>query len=220
MATGFMRLDCRSVLALALAIFAASVAAADVVLVGILGERAVVLSVDGGEPKTVRVGQKWNGVTLVSVEKDRATIEHEGKRRVLFRGQHSSGSGASASGRQSVTLPADTRGHFVTNGAINGGSVRFLVDTGATLIALPSRDALRLGIDYRKGTPGLVQTANGTTTAWAVKFDTVAVGDIRLTNVEGAVIEQGLEIALLGMSFLNRVEMKRDGQMMTLIRRF
>jgi aspartyl protease family protein len=65
-----------------------------------------------------------------------------------------------------------------------------------------------------------VQTANGTTTAWGVKFDTVVVGDIRLTGVDGAVIEQGLEVALLGMSFLNRVEMRRDGQMMTLIRRF
>lgn len=189
-------------------------------LVGILGERAVVLSIDGGEPKTVRVGQKWNGITVIAVDKSSATVEVDGKRRVLVRGQHSSGSSAAGAGRQSVTLSADTRGHFVTDGAINGGPVRFLVDTGATSIAIPARDAVRLGIDYRKGVPGRVQTAAGPAPAWRVMFDTVRVGGIQLTNVEGVVIEQGLEIALLGMTFLNRVEMKRDGPMMTLIRRF
>ena len=217
MATGFMVRNCSALL---FALAATSASATDVVLVGTLGERAVVISIDGGEPKTVRVGQKWNGVTLVSVQGDRATVEVDGKRRVILRGTHSSGSGASAGGRQSVTLPADTRGHFVTDGTINGGAVRFLVDTGATMIAIPARDAQRLGIDYRKGKPGVVQTANGAAAAWGVKFDTVAVGEIRLNSVDGVVIEKGLEIALLGMSFLNRVEMRRDGQMMTLIRRF
>jgi aspartyl protease family protein len=53
-----------------------------------------------------------------------------------------------------------------------------------------------------------------------VNLDSVKLGSIELTAVEAIVIEQGLDMALLGMSFLNRVEMKRDGQNMTLIRRF
>jgi aspartyl protease family protein len=98
--------------------------------------------------------------------------------------------------------------------------VRFLVDTGATSIALPGREAERLGIDYRKGARGMTQTANGPVAVYRVTLDRVSLGGIELRMVEGVVIEQGLDIALLGMTFLNRVEMKREGQSMTLIRRF
>ncbi len=205
---------------MALALSSAAAAAADVALVGVLGETAVLLSIDGGPPKTVRVGQKFSGVAVISVAGDRATVEIDGKRRVLVRGQHAASSAAASSGRQSTTLSADTRGHFIAEGSINGGTIRFLVDTGATSIAIPARDAMRLGIDYRKGRQGVVQTAGGPTPAWVVKLDTVRVGDIQLANVDGVVIEQGLDVALLGMTFLNRVEMKRDGQLMTLTRRF
>ncbi len=177
------------------------------------------LAVDGGDPKTVKVGQKWKGITVLSVEKDRATVEVDGRRRVLVQGQHYR-SAAALSERQQVTLAADRHGHFVTQGAINGNPVRFLVDTGATSIALPGRDAERLGIDYRKGARGMTQTANGPVAVYRVTFDSVRLGGIELRMVEGVVIEQGLDIALLGMSFLNRVEMKRDGETMTLIRRF
>jgi aspartyl protease family protein len=119
-----------------------------------------------------------------------------------------------------VTLTADTRGHFVVEGQVNGGAVRFLVDTGATTIALSSADAMRLGIDYRKGQRGLVGTANGTAAAYRVKLDTVQVGGIVANNVDAAVLEGNLPIALLGMSFLNRMDMKREGQTMVLIKRF
>jgi aspartyl protease family protein len=195
-------------------------AAADVALVGVIGDKAAVVAVDGGEPKTVKVGQQWKGITVISVERERATVEVEGKKRVLTRGEHYRSEGGAGSGRQSVTLAADSAGHFVSEGSINGIPVRFLVDTGATMIALPASDARRMGIDYRKGEQGLVQTANGSIVAYRVKFDTVKLGGIELSGVEGTVIEQGLTVALLGMSFLNRVEMKRDGQMMTLTRRF
>ena len=184
-----------------------------------IGERAAVLAVDGGEPKTVKVGQKWKGITVLSVEKDRATVEIDGARRVLVQGQHYR-SAAAAPERQQVILAADPRGHFVTEGAVNGTPVRFLVDTGATAIALPGRDADRLGIDYRKGQRGMTQTANGPAVVYRVTLDRVRLGGIELTMVDAVVIERGLDIALLGMSFLNRLEMKREGQNMTLIRRF
>jgi aspartyl protease family protein len=103
---------------------------------------------------------------------------------------------------------------------VNGSSVRFVVDTGATGVVLPAADARRLGIDYRKGERGQSRTAGGVVPVFRITLNRVRVGDIELSNVEGVVIEQGLDIALLGMSFLNRVDMKHDGRTMTLTRRF
>ena len=188
-------------------------------MIGVIGDKAAVLALDGGNPKTVKVGQTWNGIKVIEVKGDFATIEMDGKRRVLQRGMHYRGAAAS-SDRQSVTLAADPRGHFFTEGAVNGSPVRFLVDTGATAVALPASEARRLGVDYRKGRPGFTNTAGGVVQAFRVRFDRVQLGDIELSGVDGVVIEQGLDIALLGMSFLNRLEMKREGETMTLIRRF
>ncbi len=215
MATVFMP----NFIALFLLALSGAVAAADVALIGVIGDKAAVLAVDGGNPKTVKVGQKWNGIAVISVDKEQATVEIDGKRRVLGRGQHYR-SVAAVSDRQSVTLSADTRGHFVTDGAINGTPTRFLVDTGATMVSLPAADAQRLGIDYRKGARGLTKTAGGIVEVYRVKLDRVGLGGIQMTGVDAIVIEQGLDIALLGMSFLNHVEMRRDGQTMTLIQRF
>jgi aspartyl protease family protein len=216
MATGFITRHC-SALALALAAWPAL--AADVSLIGVFGDKAAVLVIDGGAPKTVKVGQTVSGVTVISVERERAVIEADGQRRALARGQHYQSS-AAGDKRQSVTLSADTRGHFITDGAINGAPVRFVVDTGATVIALPAGDAVRLGLDYRKGQLAVTKTAAGVVPVYRVRLDSVKVGAIELNGVEGVVIEQGLEIALLGMSFLSRVEMTHAGQLMTLTRRY
>jgi len=201
------------------ALAAPSALAAGVTLVGVFGDKAAVLAIDGGAPRTVKVGQKSGEVTVIAVEKDRATIEVDGKRRVLVRGQTYSTS-ASGADRQSVTLAAGAGGHFMVDGQINGGAIRFMVDTGATAIAISAAEAARLRIDYRKGRPGMTQTAAGPTPMYVVRFDTVRVGGIELQNVDAIVIEQGLGVALLGNTFLNRVEMRRDGQTMTLTRRF
>ena len=209
------------IIALLLALACGPAAAVDVALIGLGGDRAATLAIGGGEPKMVSVGQTWRGVKVISVERElgQATVEIDGKQRVLKIGQHYR-SAAAASDRQSVTLAADPRGHFFTDGAINGNPVRFLVDTGATMIALPAADAQRLGIDYRKGERGYSNTAGGVVPIYRVRFDTVRLGSIEVTGVDGVVIEQGLDTALLGMTFLNRVEMKRDGHTMVLIRRF
>ncbi|MGH6884518.1 MAG: retropepsin-like aspartic protease family protein [Geminicoccales bacterium] len=218
MATGFIRRHCSGALALVLALAAASASALDVRLVGTFGDKAAILVIDGGEPRTVRIGQQAAGVTVVSVERDRAVIDVGGAQRTLARGQHYS-SGATAE-RQSVTLAADTRGHFITDGAINNQPVRFVVDTGATMVALPAADALRLGLDYRKGEVALTRTAAGVVPVYRVRLDSVRLGAIEINAVDGVVIEQGLDIALLGMSFLSRVEMKNEGQLMILTRRY
>ncbi len=192
--------------------------AVDVSLVGVFPGKAAVLQIDGGAPTTVRVGRAARGVTVVAVEDTRAVVEIGGKRLTLLLGQYASS--AFSSDRQRITLAADPRGHFFADGSVNGGVVRFLVDTGASTVALPGSDANRLGIDYRKGPRGIIQTAGGNVIAYRVKLDRVKVGGIELNNVDGVVLEQGLDIALLGMSFLNRVEMQRDGQSMVLTRRY
>ena len=217
MAIGFIVRHSSATAALLLALAATPAAALEVTLVGTFGDKAAIIVIDGGAPRTVRVGREAGGVTVVSVERDRAVIEVAGARRTLARGQHYS---TGADTRQSVTLAADSRGHYVTDGAINGQPVRFVVDTGATVVALPASDARRLGLDYRKGTVVLTKTAAGVVPVYRVRLDSVRLGAIEVAAVDAVVIEQGLDIALLGMSFLNRVEMRNEGQVMTLIRRY
>ncbi len=197
---------------------ASTSAIGDVVLSGVFPRQAAILAVDGGPPRAVRIGQTLGDVKVIAVEKDRAIIETDGKRRTLLIGQYTAS--ANSSGREAATLAADANGHFYAQGQVNGSPMRFVVDTGATLVILPASEARRIGIEYRKGAPQMTQTANGPVASWPVKLDSIRVGDIQLQLVDAAVIETGMGVALLGMSFLNRVEMRREDQMMTLTRRF
>ena len=106
-------------------------------------------------------------------------------------------------------------------GHINGKSARFLVDTGATSVSMGSAEAKRFGINYAAGQKAFTSTANGVAPVYRVKLDEVRLGDITLNNVDGVVhLDNSLPVILLGMSFLNRMEMKRDGEKMTLTKRF
>jgi aspartyl protease family protein len=218
-----MTLDSRALAAVLLAavllLGARPAAALDVTLVGVFGRQAAVLAIDGGPPRTVKLGQKLGGLTLIDVEGDRATVEIDGKRRVLARGQTYS-TRPNPADLQTAVLAVGAGGHFMAEGQINGGAIRFMVDTGATSIALPASDANRLRIDYRSGQRGTTKTASGVAEMYIVRLDRVRVGGIEITNVDAIVIERGLDIALLGNTFLNRVEMRREGQTMTLIKKF
>ncbi len=216
MATGF---TVRHFIALLLLLACGAASAADIALIGVIGRKAAVLAIDGGDPKTVKLGQTWNGITVLDVQHDNATIEVEGRKRVLQRGVHYRGVPPPMS-REAVVLPADGRGHFFAEGLVNGVPVRFLVDTGASMVMLPAADARRLGIDYPSAPKARVQTAAGPISAYLVTLDRVKVGAIELNGIDGMVVDQGGEMPLLGMSFLNRVEMRRSGDSMTLIRRF
>lgn len=192
--------------------------ATDVGVVGLFPGKAV-LVINGGTPKTYSVGTSVSdSIKLIAVNPSTATLEISGKRQTIAIGEHVNRT--TPSGPASVTLKADGRGHYMVQGQINGGSVRMLLDTGATMIALSAADAVRLGIDYRKGQPGMVNTANGAAPVYRVTLNTVKVGDIELNQVEALVQETGLPFALLGMSFLNRTEMQRQGEQMTLTKRF
>ncbi|WP_136419460.1 MULTISPECIES: retropepsin-like aspartic protease [Oxalobacteraceae] len=207
-----------TLLAASLLLFAGASQAADISVVGLFPNKAV-LVVDDAPPKTYSVGATiTEGIRLVSADNTSATIETNGKRQVIALGEHVSRN--AGSGRASVALQADSQGHYVVQGQINGGTARMLLDTGATMIALPASDATRLGVDYKKGRVAYMNTANGVVTAYHVKLNTVKVGDIEINQVDAVVQEQGLPFILLGMSFLNRTEMRREGQQMVLTKRF
>lgn len=203
------------------AIFCLSSAAfaADVGVAGLFPGKAL-LVIDGGTPRLVPVGQRTaEGVRVLAIDGEAVTLEIDGRKRVLRMGQ-SVVSQPAAGGAQEMTLAADARGHFVTQGAVNGQVVRFLVDTGATMVSIGAADAARIGIDWRKGEAGSVQTANGVGRAWRVRLDTVRVGEITVHGVDGIVHETDLPIALLGMSFLSRMEIRNEGATMTLKKKY
>jgi aspartyl protease family protein len=207
----------RYCMAALLAGLACTAQGADVRVVGVSANRAVV-SIDGGPPRTLAIGQKTaEGVTLLGVEGEVATFEVDGRRRALRMGQMYQ---VTRGGNSSVTLKADSRGHFLTSGTINGGATQFLVDTGATVVAIPGAEARRLGISFVNAPQGIVRTAGGAVHAYRVRLDSVRVGGIEMNGVDAVVIDQGLEFVLLGMSFLNRTEMRRDGETMVLTKRF
>jgi aspartyl protease family protein len=206
--------------AAAAGIFAAHAHATDVTVIGLFTGKAVI-TVNRGSPRTLSVGDTTaEGVKLISSDSKGAVLEIDGKRQALEMGQHFETAGETGS-RAAVTLSPDSRGHFMADGSVNGAHMRFLVDTGATLVSLPASEATRLGIDYRKGRQGISQTANGPAVVYRVMLDSVTLGDLTLLNVEGVVHEApGMDFALLGMSFLNRTEMRREGQSLTLTKRY
>jgi len=194
--------------------------AVDVTVAALTNDKAIV-TVNGGRPKTLSVGQVGpEGVKLISATSEAAVLEIDGKRRTLTIGQGITTSFENT-GRSKVILNADGTGHFLTNGTINGGQVKFLVDTGATMVSMGVSDARRLGINYLKGERGASNTANGVATVYHVKLDSVRVGSITMTNVDGVVHENSdMPFVLLGMSFLGRLEMKHEGQTLTMMQRF
>lgn len=202
-----------------LCLVAPRVEAADVGLAGLFPGKAL-LTINGGAPRIVAVGVMTDdGVRLVAVDSETATLEVDGKKRILRVGQNLAVQ-PSSSGPARAVLTADSAGHFLTTGNINGMSVRFLVDTGASMISLGASDASRIGIDASKGQRAIANTANGQTQVTRVKLDTVRVGEIVLNNVDALVHQQDMPVVLLGMSFLNRMEMQRDGDTMTLKKRY
>lgn len=194
--------------------------AVDVTVVGLTNGKAIV-SVNGGRPKTLSAGDVGpEGVKLISATSESAVLEIDGKRRTLTMGQGIT-TNFESTGRSKVILNADGTGHYLTSGTINGGQVKFLVDTGATMVSMGTSDARRLGIEYLTGVRGSSNTANGVATVYHVKLDSVRVGTITLRNVDGVVHENSdMPFVLLGMSFLGRLELKHEGRTLTMMQRF
>ncbi|AMM23590.1 retropepsin-like aspartic protease family protein [Variovorax sp. PAMC 28711] len=210
------------VAALLLAAAALSSHAADsVMLTGTIGSRAILI-VNGGAPKTVAVGETFQGVKLLALASEQATVEAAGKRLVLRMDTPASigGGGSSGGGGNRIVLPADSRGHFMTQGTINGRTVNFMLDTGATSVALSAADAQRIGLDYSKGQPIRMNTANGVANGYRLRLSSVRVGDVEVYDIDAVVTEQSMPFVLLGNSFINRFSMRRDADQMVLEKRF
>ena len=204
-----------------LAAAAVAHAAGSVTLTGSIGSRAILI-VNGNPPKTIAVGESYQGVKLVSLQAEQAVVELDGKRVNLRMDTPVSigGGGGTGGGGSRVVLSADSRGHFMTQGAINGRPVTFMLDTGATSIALSADDAQRIGLDYSKGQRVMMNTANGTTSGYKLRLQSVRVGDVEVYDIDAVVSQQSMPFVLLGNSFLSRFQMRRDNDTMTLLRRF
>ena len=192
--------------------------AQDVALAGILGGKAL-LVVNGSAPRGVAPGESHMGVQVVSVGREDAVVDSAGGRRSLRLGEAPVRVGGSGTG-QRVVLKADARGHFVSSGQINGRIMQYMVDTGASTVAIGRPDAERMGLKFEEqGQSVRMNTANGVAQGWRMRLDSVRVGDVELRGVDAIVTPQPMPYVLLGNSFLREFEMSRNGDEMMLLKR-
>jgi len=187
-----------------------------IVLAGRMGDRA--LLVIDGKPQTLAVGATVAGVRMLRWNGEEAELDHKGNKLLLRIGtpvQLGAGAPQDAASRE-IVIPAGSGGHFMATGSINGKSAQFMVDTGATLVAVGKADAERMGVDLSGARQGTTQTANGSATVQIVVLPKVRVGNVEVTNVGAAVMPTSMPYVLLGNSFLSRFQMRRDNDVMRL----
>lgn len=192
----------------------------DVRVVGLFADRAVLLV--EGQQHLLKVGQTSpEGIKLVSASSESAILLIDGEQ-VTARLDGRVSASKRPAAVQEVQVRRNTTGMYTTVGSINGLPVSFLVDTGATQVAMNASQARRLGIDFHViGTPAEVTTASGVERAWSVILDAVKVGDLEVRNVSAVVLEGAQPVlTLLGMSYLGRIDISNDGQLMTLRKKY
>ena len=178
---------------------------------------AAVLQI-GGERKMLKVGQSFRGVTLVAAHSGTATVEVDGRQVELGISQRI-GANYQQPEAKVVTIQRDARLQYQTTARINGRGVQVLVDTGANVVAMNSAHASTLGVDFSAGTPSRVETASGLVNAWIVTLGSIDVGGIRVDNVRASVVEGGFPATiLLGMTYLQHVEIKENNGVLSLSR--
>lgn len=208
----------RAALLLSALLASTAPAAPSVSLNGSLGKSAALLVIQG-QVKTVRVGQTVEGVKLLEVADEQALVEVDGQRLQLRLGSAPVAQRGSGTQKR-IVLSAVDGGHFVTQGSINGHSVRFLVDTGATSVAIGIDDARRMGLRYQNGRRVQAHTANGPAQGYLMTLDSVRIGEVEVGGVEALVLMTPMPMVLLGNSFLSRFQMRRENDLLTLERRF
>ncbi len=189
--------------------------------VGLLANGSAVLMIDGRRQRLRDGETSPEGVRLIRATRQEALVEYQGEQMTLTFGSTIASRYNSRAAATTVRIAGDGRGHYVTQGRINGHSVTFLVDTGATHVALGRREAERLGIDYRRGVLSHSMTANGITQVYLVTLDRVAVGGIEVNHVQGSVLlNHSDDLILLGNSFLRAVDMNTSGNTLVLTSRY
>lgn len=212
----------RELLAITALLLGMPLQAAEQVQVVGLFPGAAVLDVDG-QRKLVKVGQMGpGGVQVISADSRGAVLRVNGVERPYSLSREAGSGGASAPAKAQTSIARGADGHYRVVGSVGGHSIAFLVDTGATSIALNESQARTLGIDFRVvGQPMVVNLAAGTAKAWRIKLPQVKVGPLEVLGVEAFVLEgEGANDALLGMSFLNRVRWHEEQGLMVLESKF
>ncbi len=209
-------------LAMAMTLGPALARAQSVAMTGSMGSKAL-LVVNGGPPKALAAGDTHAGVKVLSVKAHQVVVEIAGKRETVPMGgapvSVGAGGGGAGSGTQ-IVLSAGSGGHFTTQGTINGRSTSFVVDTGATSVAMGLNEAKRLGIAYEQARTYMSGTANGNVLTYKVYLTSLRIQDVEVNNVEAAVVSANMPYILLGNTFLTRFQMKRENDVLTLTRRF
>lgn len=195
--------------------------AQSVAMTGGMGSKAL-LVINGGTPKALAAGETYQGVKIVSVTPDQTVVDIGGKRETIPLGGAPVSIGGGLGGAQgtSIVLTAGPGGHFVTAGSVNGRATQFLVDTGATVVAMGADEARRLGIAFEKGQRTYTSTANGVVPSFRVSLTSLRIQDVEVFNVDAMVSPQPMPYILLGNSFLTRFQMKRENDTMTLTKRY
>ena len=201
----------------ALLLVATGASAQSLALAGRMGAKA--LLVIDGRPHTLAVGDSAAGVTLLQLDDGAATVQVGTQRQVLRLGAapaRLAGTAPAAAANREIVLSAGPGGHFMTSGSINGRAVQFMVDTGATRVALGRAEAERIGLDLSNAQRGMTQTANGAVPVQLLTISALRVGEVLLANVPAVVVPAPMPYVLLGNSFLQRFQMRRDNEVMRL----
>ncbi len=173
-----------------------------------------------GEQKLVKVGQEWKGIAVLEADAKKALVSVNGVEQTVTVSQRISLRFAEPVG-QTVHIRRNDARQYITTAQINGRSAQVLVDTGANIVALSSQQADRMGIDYSDGVPSRVTTASGVSRAWSIVLDNVEVGGISASRVQASVIQGAFpETVLLGMSYLQHVEMREKDGILMLIKKY
>jgi len=196
--------------------FSQQVKAVEKIEVQALMPGMVVLLIDGNRT-TLKTGGHSQGVKLISSTTQTAVLEVDGEKKNYQMGTTVS---TSFRAREVITerVIIDNYGMFRSFGSINGHSVKFLVDTGASTVAMSAKDARSLGIQYQlEGIPTQASTASGLAKAWTIQLKTVSLGKLLEHNVRGMVVDGDYpRQILLGMTFLNRMKVEKEGNTMSI----
>ncbi|MEQ8803878.1 TIGR02281 family clan AA aspartic protease [Haliea sp.] len=189
---------------------AAQAQAASVTVEALLPNTAVLMI--NGQRKTLKAGDSFQGVKLLSADAAAAVLEINGERQRLGLNRNITTNFVAPERRQ-LDIPRNDRMQYITSAQINGRSIQVMVDTGANVVAMSARQASALGVDYRAGMPSKLETASATIDAWMVTLRSVEVGGIRVENVRATVTAgEYPSTVLLGMSYLQHVELReREG---------
>jgi aspartyl protease family protein len=190
-----------------------SFAAQNIKVMALFQDKAI-LTIDGQRQK-LEIGNTVNGVTLLEANSKQAVIKVNGETQTLKLG---TGTAVFKEDKNGEVIPKNEGGMFVTKVSINGTEVvPAMVDTGASVVAISRKMADKMHLNYISGETGSARTANGRVRTYEVNLDSIKVGKIELKNVTAVITKSDMEEVLLGMTFLERLQVFHNSNSLTLV---